>query len=196
MNLRNIRMSGASQAIDVERVGFSNMDAKAKSKATGNSTVAQASDHGSGGGLSNSVRKTGTVSIDHVLLALRETKDERDLRIRSLFNFFDAANNGFLDYAQIEAGLSALQIPPEYKYAKDLFKVCDANRDGRIDYHEFRRYMDDKELELYRIFQAIDVEHNGCILPEELWDALVKAGNLLVDDPLYFYLSLYSISCH
>nr|KYP49012.1 hypothetical protein KK1_029314 [Cajanus cajan] len=29
---------------------------------------------------------------------------------------------------------------------------------------------------LYRIFQAIDVEHNGCILPEELWDALVKAG--------------------
>ncbi|EMS49731.1 hypothetical protein TRIUR3_19714 [Triticum urartu] len=35
--------------------------------------------------------------------------------------------------------------------------------------------MDDKELELYRIFQAIDVEHNGCILPEELWDALVKA---------------------
>jgi hypothetical protein len=38
--------------------------------------------------------------------------------------------------------------------------------------------MDDKELELYRIFQAIDVEHNGCILPEELWDALVKAGML------------------
>lgn len=36
--------------------------------------------------------------------------------------------------------------------------------------------MDDKEMELYRIFQAIDVEHNGCILPEELWDALVKAG--------------------
>nr|KYP48988.1 hypothetical protein KK1_029289 [Cajanus cajan] len=126
-------------------------------------------DHGRG-------KKTGPVSMDHVLLALRETKEERDLRIRSLFNFFDAANNGYLDYAHIEAGLSALQIPPEYKYAKELFKVCDADRDGRIDYHDFRRYMDDKELELYRIFQAIDVEHNGCILPEELWDALVKAG--------------------
>ncbi|KAI4343535.1 hypothetical protein L6164_010873 [Bauhinia variegata] len=90
-----------------------------------------------------------------------------------------------LDYSQIEAGLSALQIPPEYKYAKDLFKVCDANRDGRVDYHEFRRYMDDKGLELYRIFQAIDidVEHNGCILPEELWDALVKtAAGIEIDD--------------
>lgn len=124
--------------------------------------------------------------MDHVLLALRETKEERELRIRSLFNFFDAANNGYLDYAHIEAGLSALQIPPEYKYAKELFKVCDADRDGRIDYHDFRRYMDDKELELYRIFQAIDVEHNGCILPEELWDALVKAGILLA--PLMFTL--------
>lgn len=124
----------------------------------------------------NPVKKPGPVSMDHVLSALRETKEERDTRIRSLFSFFDAANLDYLDYAQIEAGLSALQIPAEYKYAKDLLRVCDANKDGRVDYQEFRRYMDAKELELYRIFQAIDVEHNGCILPEELWDALVKAG--------------------
>ncbi|XP_027341184.1 calcium-binding mitochondrial carrier protein SCaMC-2-B-like isoform X2 [Abrus precatorius] len=156
-------MSGAGQAIDMEHVGFP----KAKSAAA--AAAAPAADHGRG-------KKTGPVSMDHVLLALRETKEERDLRIRSLFNFFDAGNTGYLDYAHIEAGLSALQIPPEYKYAKELFKVCDADKDGRIDYHDFRRYMDDKELELYRIFQAIDVEHNGCILPEELWDALVKAG--------------------
>lgn len=114
--------------------------------------------------------------MDHVLLALRETREERDVRIRSLFNFFDSENAGYLDCAQIEKGLVALQIPSGYKYAKELFRVCDANRDGRVDYHEFRRYMDDKELELYRIFQAIDVEHNGCISPEGLWDSLVKAG--------------------
>ncbi|XP_057983140.1 calcium-dependent mitochondrial ATP-magnesium/phosphate carrier protein 2-like isoform X2 [Malania oleifera] len=132
----------------------------------------------------NPVRKPGPVSMDHVLLALRETKEERELRIRSLFNFFDAKNAGYLDYAQIETGLSALSIPAEYKYAKDLLNVCDANRDGRVDYQEFRRYMDDKELELYRIFQAIDVEHNGCILPEELWDALVRAGIEINDEEL------------
>ena len=63
--------------------------------------------------------------MDHVLLALQETKDERDLRIRALFDFFDAANLGYFDYPQIEVGLSALQIPSHYKYAKDLFKVCD-----------------------------------------------------------------------
>ncbi|XP_065018391.1 calcium-dependent mitochondrial ATP-magnesium/phosphate carrier protein 2-like isoform X5 [Musa acuminata AAA Group] len=132
----------------------------------------------------NPVKKPGPVSMDHVLLALRETKEEREVRIRSLFNFFDAAGVGHLDYVQIEAGLSALCIPAEYKYARDLLKVCDANRDGRVDYQEFRRYLDDKELELYRIFQAIDVEHNGCILPEELWDALIKAGIEIDDEEL------------
>lgn len=135
-------------------------------------------------GCCNPVKKPGPVSMDHVLSALQETKEEREIRIRSLFSFFDAANVGYLDYPQIEAGLSALQIPAEYKYAKDLLMVCDRNKDGRVDYQEFRRYMDDKELELYRIFQAIDVEHSGCILPEELWDALVKAGIHMDDDEL------------
>lgn len=122
--------------------------------------------------------------MDHVLSALRETKEERDSRIRSLFSFFDSNNLGYLDSAQIEKGLSAMEIPSDYKFAKELLSVCDANQDGRVDYQEFRKYMDDKELELYRIFQAIDVEHNGCILPEELWDALVKAGILL---PLFSF---------
>ncbi|KAG9447301.1 hypothetical protein H6P81_013429 [Aristolochia fimbriata] len=167
-------MSGASQA--VEHVGLPKMEAKSNAEIgkqrTGSCNPC------------NPVRKSGPVTLDHVLLALRETKEEREVRLRSLFNFFDVANVGYLDYAQIETGLSALQIPAEYKYAKDLLKVCDANRDGRVDYHEFRRYMDDKELELYRIFQAIDVEHNGCILPEELWDALVKAGIEIDDEEL------------
>ncbi|XP_024973346.1 calcium-binding mitochondrial carrier protein SCaMC-1-like [Cynara cardunculus var. scolymus] len=142
------------------------------------------SDHRRPVGCCNPVKKSGPVSMDHVLSALGETKEERESRIRGLFNFFDTSNAGYLDSAQIEVGLSALQIPADYKYAKELIRVCDANRDGRVDYLEFRRYMDDKELELYRIFQAIDVEHNGCILPEELYDALVKAGIELNDDEL------------
>ncbi|KAL7139795.1 hypothetical protein ABFS83_09G077000 [Erythranthe nasuta] len=137
-----------------------------------------------GSGCCNPVKKPGPVSLDHVLSALRETKEERESRIRSLFGFFDSSNAGYLDSALIEKGLSAMQIPADYKFAKELLSVCDANRDGRVDYQEFRKYMDDKELELYRIFQAIDVEHNGCILPEELWDALVKAGIELDDDEL------------
>ncbi|KAL3731070.1 hypothetical protein ACJRO7_028007 [Eucalyptus globulus] len=136
----------------------------------------------------NPVRKPGPVTMDHVLLASGETKEKRELRIRGMFDSFDTAKVGYLDYAQIETGLSALHIPPEYKYAKDLLNVCDANKDGRVDYQEFKRYMDAKELELYRIFQAIDVEHNGCILPEELYDALLRAGIEIDDEELAHFV--------
>eukprot|EP01018_Ginkgo_biloba_P017803 Gb_34319 [translate_table: standard] len=164
-------MSGASQG--VEHVPFPKVETKPKTPR----------DHRLPG-CCNPVRNSGQASLEHVLLALRETKEERELRIRSLFNFFDASNSGYLDNSQIERGLGALQIPSEYKYARDLLNVCDSNQDGRVDYLEFRRYMDDKELELYLIFQAIDVEHNGCILPEELWDALIRAGIEMNDEEL------------
>lgn len=172
-------MSGAGQAID-QRIAAAFPGNKMEAKAA-ESEQQQGPDDGGG---CNPVKKPGPVSMDHVLLALRETREEREVRIRSLFNVFDTAGVGYLDYALIEAGLSSLSIPAEYKYARDLLKVCDANRDGRVDYLEFKRYMDDKELELYRIFEAIDVEHNGCILPEELWDALVKAGIEIDDEEL------------
>jgi len=130
-------------------------------------------------------------TMEHVRLALRETEAEREARIRAVFAFFDAAGRGHLDHAQIAAGLAALRVPaPEGEsgpgagaedYARALLRTCDRDRDGRVGYDDFRRYMDDKELELYRIFQAIDVEHNGCILPEELWHALVKAGKRNAD---------------
>ncbi|XP_042428530.1 calcium-dependent mitochondrial ATP-magnesium/phosphate carrier protein 2-like [Zingiber officinale] len=169
-------MSGAAKAVE-QRI-----DLPAKMEPTTRKADEKQQKRNPGG--CNPVKKPGPVSMDHVLLALRETKEERETRIRSLFGFFDKAGLGYLDYAQIEAGLSALNIPAEYKYARDLLKVCDSDRDGRVEYQEFRRYMDDKELELYRIFQAIDVEHNGCILPEELWDALVKAGIEIDDEEL------------
>ena len=130
--------------------------------------------------------------MEHVRLALRETEAEREARIRAVFASFDAAGRGHLDHAQIAAGLAKLRVPApegepgpgagaEDDYARALLRACDRDRDGRVGYDDFRRYMDDKELELYRIFQAIDVEHNGCILPEELWHALVKAGKRNAD---------------
>ncbi|KAG4401810.1 hypothetical protein GLYMA_02G067100v4 [Glycine max] len=126
-------------------------------------------------------------TLDHALLASGESAEERETRIRALFAFFDAENCGFLDCSAIESGLSALRMPSDSEccnYAQDLFGACDANKDGRVDYEEFKRYMDDKELELYRIFQAIDVEHSGCISPEELSHALVRAGIQIDDEEL------------
>ncbi|KAG8082340.1 hypothetical protein GUJ93_ZPchr0014g46691 [Zizania palustris] len=94
--------------------------------------------------------------MEHVLLVLRETEAEWEARIRGMFRFFDASGRGHLDHEQIEADLSALHLPPEgggWKgdYARELLRACDRDRDGRVGYDDFRKYMDDKELELYRI---------------------------------------------
>ncbi|KAL6628965.1 hypothetical protein ACP70R_028730 [Stipagrostis hirtigluma subsp. patula] len=156
--------------------------------------TAQAAARGGGGGGCAPARAAAP-TMEHVLLALRETEAEREARIRGVFAFFDAAGRGHLDRAQIAAGFAALRVPGERgaggggdgadDYARAMLRACGRDRDdGRVGYDDFRRYMDHKELELYRIFQAIDVEHNGCILPEELWHALVKAGIEIDDEEL------------
>eukprot|EP00249_Psilotum_nudum_P036003 c6136_g1_i1 orf=3-410(-) len=107
--------------------------------------------------LCNPVPESGPLTLAEVLLALQETQEQRERRIGNLFNFFDTSRSGFVDHSQIVEAFRALSIPSQYKYAKDLLDVCDANHDGRVDYGEFRKYMDDKELELYHIFREIDV---------------------------------------
>lgn len=134
--------------------------------------------------LCNPVPRSSPLTLSEVLLALQETQEQRDLRIRNLFDFFDTSHSGFLNHSDIEGGFRALSIPSQYKYANDLLKVCDSNCDGRVDFQEFHRYMDDKELELYDIFREIDVKHNGCILPEELRDALYRSGIKLSNEEL------------
>ncbi|KAL5208489.1 hypothetical protein ABZP36_032924 [Zizania latifolia] len=181
-------MSGAvAQAVEAPRPAAASAAAASAVPASGTSQAAAAAAARGGGGC-GAVRKPGPATMEHVLLALRETEAEREARIRGMFGFFDASGRGHLDQEQIEAGLAALHLPPEGGgkggYALELLRACDRDRDGRVGYDDFRRYMDDKELELYRIFQAIDVEHNGCILPEELWHALVKAGIEIDDEEL------------
>ncbi|GJZ47450.1 calcium-binding mitochondrial carrier protein SCaMC-1-like protein isoform X1, partial [Tanacetum coccineum] len=99
-------------------------------------------------------------------------------RISEPIQFFELdETTGYIDSKRSKEDSSALyKYRRDYKYAKELLRVCDCDKDGRVEYYEFKRYMDDKELELYRIFQDIDVQHNGAILPEELYDALLKAG--------------------
>jgi hypothetical protein len=172
-------MSGAA----VKPRSASAAAASAAPPATAITKPQEAPVRGGGGECGGPARVAAT--LEHVLLVLRETEAEREARIRGVFGF-DAAGRGHLDHAQIEAGLAVLRVPEgsgagsgagAEDYARALLRPCDRDRDGRVGYDDFRSYMDDKELELYRIFQAIDVEHNGCILPEELSHALVKAGN-------------------
>ncbi|KAG0561549.1 hypothetical protein KC19_9G072400 [Ceratodon purpureus] len=117
------------------------------------------------------------------VLAL-ESEEEREGRIRALFESFDNNKCGYLESQQIENGLQSLSFPFQKKYAVELVEACDANHDGRIDLAEFRRYMDVKEAELFKLFEAIDVSRDGVLQPEELHLALENSGVQLGEQEL------------
>ncbi|KAK9103985.1 hypothetical protein Scep_020829 [Stephania cephalantha] len=136
-------------------------------------------ENGSGG------RKMNKKTSGPVMVALPESEEEREHRIRNLFNSFDVKNTGSIDKVKIEAGLSALCKSGECdKDAGDLLKAWDANRDGSVDYKEFQIYMDRKENELHAVFQSINAKRDGCISPDELRQALIVAGITINDDEL------------
>ncbi|CAM6089014.1 unnamed protein product [Calypogeia fissa] len=129
-----------------------------------------------------------TISLRDVELALQETREQREQRIRHLFDLFDNCNTGYVDHDQIKRGFKSLHIPSDNKYANDLLSVCDSNRDGKVDFDEFKRYMDMKELELYQMFQELDVKHNGELHLEELRAALAEAGVDVKDENLHSFV--------
>ncbi|XP_024377247.1 calcium-dependent mitochondrial ATP-magnesium/phosphate carrier protein 3 [Physcomitrium patens] len=117
-----------------------------------------------------------------------ESEEEREMRIRKLFEAFDSGKCGYLESTQIESGLQSLSFPFQRKYVLELLEACDANRDGRIDFAEFRRYVNDKEIELFNLFEAIDVSRDGVLQREELLFALRNAGVQLGDQELDAFL--------
>ncbi|KAL2643146.1 hypothetical protein R1flu_010733 [Riccia fluitans] len=120
--------------------------------------------------------------------ALQETREQRELRIRQLFERFDTAKTGYLDHGVIEDGFQSFGIRAHHKHAADLLRVCDSNRDGKVDFGEFRKYMDDKELELYQMFRDIDANFNGVLQHEELRDALNRVGIKVSDEELQSFV--------
>ncbi|KAL3696462.1 hypothetical protein R1sor_010538 [Riccia sorocarpa] len=133
------------------------------------------------------VLSTG-VELRDVEQALQETREQRELRIRHLFERLDTAKTGYLDHKVIEDGFYSFGIPAHHKHAADLLRVCDSNRDGKVDFGEFRKYMDDKELELYQMFTDLDANFNGVLQQEELRGALTRAGIKVSDDELQSFM--------
>ncbi|CAI5469869.1 unnamed protein product [Closterium sp. Yama58-4] len=128
------------------------------------------------------------LGLVEVHLAANESPASREKRIRALFQTFDTENRGALTRRQIERGLARMGVPVDYKFSKDLLAAIDQNGDGVCDYNEFHRYMDSKEVQLYRLFQRIDTDFDGAISLHELAAALHHAGIHLVEGELQAFM--------
>ncbi|ORY02003.1 mitochondrial carrier [Basidiobolus meristosporus CBS 931.73] len=116
---------------------------------------------------------------------LEESESEKDARIRKLFNFFDVDNKGVLDVVAIINALDAVTSSPiRMEYAQQLLLRCDTSHDDLIQYEEFRAFVEEKEMELWKLFSEIDRNNDNELQKCEIEGALKKANIHISKDEL------------
>ncbi|KAJ5893729.1 hypothetical protein N7495_005420 [Penicillium taxi] len=111
-------------------------------------------------------------------MAPAETSDEREERVARLWGSLDSRKEGHIDAAGLKKGLKKIDHP--LKNADEMLQniLCqvDTNRDGKIDFSEFRSFINRTESDLCQMFHAIDHDKNGEIDKSELRSAFAQSG--------------------
>ncbi|KAF2120832.1 calcium dependent mitochondrial carrier protein-like protein [Lophiotrema nucula] len=107
-----------------------------------------------------------------------ESPNAQDARVDALWASLDTRNQGQLDLSALQKGLRKLDHP--LKNADDLlsevFKAVDSSADGKIQYQEFKDFVQQTEKELGELFKSIDYNRDGKISKPELQAAFKRAG--------------------
>ncbi|KAI9304635.1 mitochondrial carrier domain-containing protein [Cunninghamella echinulata] len=120
-----------------------------------------------------------------------EKAAEREARIRSLFDSLDQNGTGVLDADCILGGfLKLTHLPAHTRYATDLLAMCDTARDGLIDYEEFRKYVLEKEKDLWSLFAEINKSGDNRLHPNEIEYALKSAGIRVTKEDLEDFIQV------
>ncbi|KAI5272922.1 hypothetical protein E4T47_03862 [Aureobasidium subglaciale] len=107
-----------------------------------------------------------------------ESPAEKENRTRSLWKKLDTQNEGFLDFKALRKGLKKLDHPLKNAdgLIEDVLEAADLNNSGRIEYDEFRKFVEQTERELWQLFRSIDHNNDGTLDKNELRAAFVRAG--------------------
>ncbi|KAI8928994.1 mitochondrial carrier domain-containing protein [Entophlyctis helioformis] len=76
----------------------------------------------------------------------------------------------------VRAALENIPLGSTVMYARELVKVCDKTKDGRITFAEFEAFVRKKEQELLDLFQEIDTGNDNVIHLSELLASVREAG--------------------
>lgn len=71
----------------------------------------------------------------------RQTYDERKNEMMRAFQLIDKNNDKFIDSKELMATLTSLGEPLTEEEVKAMIKVADVNKDGKIDYEEFVKFI-------------------------------------------------------
>ncbi|KAI9852335.1 MAG: hypothetical protein M1838_001040 [Thelocarpon superellum] len=104
--------------------------------------------------------------------------DAQDARVEQLWRVLDTRKEGQLDITALKRGLKKMDHPLKNAdlLLHDVIKAVDTNRDGKIQYNEFRVFVGETEKELRNLFNSIDRDHNGKLDKAELQMAFRRSG--------------------
>ncbi|KAG5928476.1 hypothetical protein E4U53_002666 [Claviceps sorghi] len=107
-----------------------------------------------------------------------ESQNERDMRVERLWARLDPSGKGELDLKGLEKGFRRIDHPLKNAnhLLKQIMREVDTNRDGKIQYEEFRVFVEEAERQLFFLFHAIDKDGDGKIDTAELQTAFRTAG--------------------
>ncbi|KAI1858634.1 hypothetical protein JX265_010727 [Neoarthrinium moseri] len=116
--------------------------------------------------------------VSELEMQMDETQNQRDARVEALWKRLDYQRKGELDWKALQRGLKKIDHP--LKNADDLLKniiqVVDTNGDGKIQYEEFRVFVEAAERQLFLLFKSIDRDNDGRLDKHELQSAFQRAG--------------------
>ncbi|KAK0634739.1 mitochondrial carrier domain-containing protein [Bombardia bombarda] len=109
---------------------------------------------------------------------MEESQNQRDKRVEELWMKLDPARHGELDLKGLQKGLKRIDHPMKNadEMLKEIIKVVDTSGDGKIQYEEFRVFVETAERQLLMLFRSIDRDRDGRLNKEELRAAFQRAG--------------------
>ncbi|KAH9898642.1 mitochondrial carrier [Xylariomycetidae sp. FL2044] len=109
---------------------------------------------------------------------MAESQNQRDARIEELWKQLDYQGRGELDWKGLQKGLKRIDHPMKNadNLLKDIIKAVDTDGDGKMQYEEFRVFVEAAERQLFVLFRSIDRDRDGKLDKQELRAAFHRAG--------------------
>ncbi|PHH83938.1 hypothetical protein CDD83_2759 [Cordyceps sp. RAO-2017] len=109
---------------------------------------------------------------------LGESQNQRDSRVEDLWAQLDPGRAGELDLKGLQRGFRRIDHPMKHadELLKQIMEEVDTNHDGKIQFEEFRTFVEQAERQLFFLFKAIDKDGNGKLDIRELQSAFRAAG--------------------
>ncbi|XP_073856606.1 mitochondrial adenyl nucleotide antiporter SLC25A24 isoform X2 [Macaca fascicularis] len=101
---------------------------------------------------------------------------EPPTRYETLFQALDRNGDGVVDIGELQEGLRNLGIPLGQDAEEKIFTTGDVNKDGKLDFEEFMKYLKDHEKKMKLAFKSLDKNNDGKIEASEIVQSLQTLG--------------------